>query len=147
MKKIAALICVWLCLLVVGGCSPFTGIPKTDDEWGIVLVAKDVTPTGMTIVCAQRGVELDGDLLSGEYYRLEMPKDDTWVRVRGKGVGGWTAAGWIIRENGVIEWKQSWENMYGALEPGQYRIVKEISYIHAPGDYEEKEYFAEFTIE
>ncbi len=147
MKRIMALVCVWLCLLVVGGCSPFTGIPKTDDEWGIVLVAKDVTPTGMTIVCAQRDVEPNGEWLSGSYFRLETLKDGAWIPVEPLKNTGWTAEGWIVRVNDIVEWEENWEWLYGPLSPGQYRIVKEILYSHSPGDYEEKEYYAEFTIE
>lgn len=147
MKRIVALVCVWLCLLVAGGCSPFTGIPKTDDEWGIVLVAKDVTPTSMTIVCAQRGVEPDGRWLSGEYYRLETLENGEWVRLKPLKDNVWLAVGWTVRVNDIVEWEENWEWLYGPLSPGQYRIVKKILYSHETDDYEEKEYFAEFTIE
>lgn len=146
MKKVAVLFCVVIFLFASNGCSRFAGIPETDDEWGIVLVAKDVTPTSMTIVCAQHGVEPDGEWLSGSYFRLEALKDGTWVPVEPLKNTGWTAEGWIVRVNDVVEWEESWEWLYGSLSPGQYRIVKEILYSHVPGDYEKKEYFAEFTI-
>ena len=146
MKKIAALICTVICLFALNGCSRFAGIPETDDEWGIVLVAKDVTPTSMTIVCAQRDVKPDGKWMSGSYFRLEVIEDGDWVRLDPKIRTGWTTEGWIIRVNDVVEWEESWERLYGELSPGQYRIVKNILYSHATNDYEEKEYFAEFTI-
>ena len=147
MKRIMAFVCAIICLLMLSGCSPIVGNSKTDDEWGVLLLAKDVTSTGMTILCAQGGVELDGNLLSGSYYRLEWPRNGAWVRVRSNGTQNWTDVGWTVRKNGMVEWKENWESMYGSLAPGQYRVAKKFSYTSATGVNEEKEYYLEFTVE
>ena len=120
-------------------------------NWGVTLIAKDVTPEGMTLVCTQSGGSPTGELRTGTYYVLEQEVQGVWCIVeyaenmRGKEVC-WDAVAWIIPINDTVEWEVDWEWLYGSLEPGHYRIGKEIMDFRGTGDYDKKMYYAEFAI-
>ncbi len=114
------------------------------DDWGITLLVKDVTPTGATIVFSQSGGNPSGELDTGSYYRLEYNNKELAFAVEGD--IAWTSEAYMIPKGGEVEMNVNWEWLYGTLEPGTYRIVKQVMDFRAPGDYDEKEYSAEFTI-
>ena len=120
-------------------------------NWGVTLIAKDVTPEGMTLVCTQSGGSPTGELSTGTYYVLEQEVQGVWCIVeyaenmRGKEVC-WDAVAWIIPMNDTVEWEVDWEWLYGSLEPGHYRIGKEIMDFRGTGDYNKEMYYAEFEI-
>ncbi len=114
------------------------------DEWGITLSVKNVTATGATVVFGQKGGNTTGELNSGSYYRLEHNNEELAFAVEGDIV--WTAEAYMIPKGGEVEMEVNWEWLYGTLEPGTYRIVKQVMDFRGPGDYDEKEYSAEFTI-
>lgn len=129
------------------------GLPTPEiSNWGVTLTAKDITPEGMTIVCTQSGGSSSGELNTGSYYVLEQEVQGVWCVVeyaenmRGKEVC-WDAVAWIIPMNDTVEWEVDWEWLYGSLEPGHYRIGKEIMDFRGTGDYDKKMYYAEFEIE
>ena len=121
------------------------------NQWGLTLHAEDVTTKGLTIVCTQSGGSPAGELNTGSYYVLEQEVQGVWCVVeyaenmRGKEVG-WDAKAWIIPMNDTVEWKVDWEWLYGSLEPGHYRIGKEIMDFRGTGDYDKVMYYAEFEI-
>ena len=119
------------------------------DPWGVTLTAKNVTDSGLTIVCEQVGVSGAKELLTGSYYTIEKLVNNGWKTVDylpHEYEIGWTTEGWLIPENQTVEWLENWEWLYGKLSPGKYRIGKSIMYWLAPGDYEKKMYYAEFEI-
>ena len=121
------------------------------NELGLTLHAKDVTSEGMTIVCTQSGGSPTGELSTGSYYVLEQEVLGVWCIVeytedaKSKNIG-WTAEAWIIPMNDTVEWEVDWEWLYGSLEPGHYRIGKEIMDFRGTGDYDKEMYYAEFEI-
>ncbi len=121
----------------------------TADKWGVYLRAKDVTPKGLTLVCTQSGGNAEGELQTGSYYRLEYyeSKSDEWIELsHGIDNLAWTMEAWMIPCGQSVEWNVDWTFLYGNLEPGYYRIVKEIMDFTGTGNYEEAEYFATFEI-
>ena len=60
---------------------------------------------------------------------------------------GWTEEAWIIPMNDICEWDVDWEWLYGAVPSGKYRIGKSIDDFRNTGDYDTKNYYAEFEIE
>lgn len=54
---------------------------------------------------------------------------------------------WSIPRNKRVEWRVSWETLYGSLPTGHYRIGKEITDFRAGGDYDKYNCYAEFTVE
>ncbi len=132
-----------------------TGISKTAstdaymDEWGIKLTVRDISPTGLTIVCEQQHVEPAGELQTGSPYILERLTDSGWEKVEMLPLEydvAWTMEAWTILPEETTEWKMSWEPLYGALEAGSYRIGKEITDFREAGDCDTKMYYAAFDI-
>ena len=63
------------------GISRTPSISAYQDPWGVKLTAKNITPSGLTIVCTQQDGEPTGELQTGSYYGLEMLQDGEWVAV------------------------------------------------------------------
>ncbi len=115
------------------------------DDWGITLSVTDVTPTGLTVVFTQSGGNHTGELMTGSYYRLENKDKELAYIVEGD--VAWTSEAYMIQKDGETEMQANWQWLYGTLEPGAYRIYKEVMDFRGPGDFDEKEYSAEFTVE
>ena len=115
------------------------------DDWGITLSVTDVTPTGLTVVFKQSGGNPTGELMTGSYYRLENKDKELAYIVEGD--VAWTAEAYMIQKDGETEMQVNWQWLYGTLEPGTYRIFKGVTDFRGPGDFDEKEYYAEFTVE
>ena len=127
------------------------GLPTPEvSSWGITLTAKDITSTGLTLVCTQSGGSPTGELNSGSYYVLEKSEEGSWGAVdyaNPEMEVGWDAVAWTIPMDDSVEWKVDWEWLYGSLSAGHYRIGKEITDFRASGDYDKEYYYAEFEIE
>ena len=50
------------------GISRTPSISAYQDPWGVKLTAKNITPSGLTIVCTQHDGEPTGELQTGSYY-------------------------------------------------------------------------------
>lgn len=105
------------------------------DEWGLTLTAKDVTPTGCTIVFTRSG-ENTGELGTGSPFVIERYKNGKWTEVELINDIDWTDEGWIIGDTSA-EFKEKWKNIYGELSAGKYRIGKDV---------DRKMYYAYFEI-
>ena len=115
---------------------------------GVTLTAEDVTPNGLTLVCTQSGGAPTGELQTGSRFWLEVYSEGNWFPVKDDMEDVfWTMEAWSIPGNKRVEWSVSWETLYGSLPTGQYRIGKEIMDFRAGGDYDEYNYYAEFTVE
>jgi len=119
------------------------------DEWGIGLAAENISQTGLTIVCRQRGKEPSGRLQTGSYYSLERLEEGQWEALDmlpQEGELMWTQEAWLISAETDTRWEVDWEWLYGSLPAGRYRIGKEIMDFREPGDFDEKMYYACFDI-
>ncbi len=121
-----------------------------DDEgfpdWGLTLSVKDVTPSGMTLVCTQSGGEPTGDLQTGTDYKLIVLKE-VWEEVPTIIENyGWDSLAYMISANDVTEFEYNWEWLYGELPPGIYRMVKGFMDFRGSGDYDYFDYWVEFEI-
>jgi len=151
MKKIVVFLMAAL-LLFTSGCSQNTKPSvsgEEPDEWGITLSAEDVTHTGMTLVCTQSGGKYKGELQTGTPFYLERFVEGEWFPVTAipEEEIAWTLVALGIQPNTTTKWKVDWEFLYGYLEPGTYRMAKEIVDFRGPGKYTEKTYYVEFGIE
>lgn len=114
---------------------------------GVTMTAKDVTPTGLTLVCIQSGGFPTGELQTGSPFWLESYSYGNWEKTpRDMEEIFWTAEAWIIPQESSVEWSVNWENIYSALPAGRYRIGKEIMDFRGPGDYDTYHCYAEFEI-
>ena len=128
------------------------GFEETVDEtWGLTLSVRDVTPTGLTLVFTQSGGAPTGMLQTGSPYWLEVDEGGVWEAVPElpleDGVErGWHSIAYLIPMNDSVEREVNWQYLYGELPAGTYRIGKEIMDFRESGDYDERDYYAEFTI-
>ena len=134
-------------IAVVEGSSS-SGNLEINDPWGIALTVKDVTPTGVTIVCAQSGGTDVAELNTGSYFVVEQLHGDHWEVCTSiiEGEFAWTAEAWMIPQGDSVEWKTDWAWLHGELAPGTYRVGKEIDNFRGTGDFDTAVYYAEFTI-
>ena len=115
--------------------------------WGISLMATDVSPYGMTLVCTQSDGSPTGELQTGSEYRLYTKKSGVWVEVPTvRKDFCWDAVAYSIPMNESREFEINWEWLYGELPVGTYRIGKEIMDFRGAGDYDEEWYYAEFEV-
>ena len=124
--------------------------PAVSDEgfpnWGLTLSVKDVTESGLTLVCTQSGGELTGELQTGSDYKLIVLKE-AWEDVPTIIEDyGWTAEAYMIAEDDVTEFEYNWEWLHGKLPAGTYRLVKGFTDFRESGDYDSFTYWVEFEI-
>ena len=125
--------------------------PDTNDEgfpnWGLTLSVKDVTESGLTLVCTQSGGELTGELQTGSDYKLIVLKE-AWEDIPTIIEDyGWTEEAYMIAKDDVTEFEYNWEWLYGKLPSGIYRMVKGFTQFRETGDYDDFTYWVEFEIE
>ena len=114
----------------------------------MTLTAEDVTPNGLTLVCTQSGGAPTGEFQTGSRFWLEVYSESNWFPVKDDMEDVfWTMEAWSIPRNKRVEWRVSWETLYGSLPTGHYRIGKEITDFRAGGDYDKYNCYAEFTVE
>lgn len=169
MKKCLLNILVLTAMCSLGGCGkePVGDPPIVDEEyfyvdekneeleikedegfpdWGITLSVKDVTDSGLTLVCTQSGGEADGELQTGSDYKLIVLKE-AWEDVPTIIEDyGWTAEAYMIAKDDVTEFNINWEWLYGKLPEGTYRLVKGFMNFRGSGDYDNFPYWIEFEI-
>lgn len=117
-------------------------------DWGLTLSAKDVTPSGLTLICTQSGGEPTGELMTGEDYYLTVWKKEHWRMVVPVIENyGWNSLAHWISKDADTEFEIDWKWLYGELEPGTYRLVKEFMDFRKTADYDKAAYWVEFVIE
>ena len=120
------------------------------DAWGLTFTAKDVTPTGCTVVFTQSGGNPTGEeMFTGTYSIVERYKNGEWGEVEWLPQEydvAWAAVALIINENDSTEFNEGWGTIYGVLPAGKYRIGKKVTDFRKAGDYDEKMYYAYFEI-
>ena len=125
-------------------------LPDAGDEgflnWGLTLSVKDVTESGLTLVCTQSGGELTGELQTGSDYKLIVLKE-AWEDVPTIIEDyGWDMIAYMVSKDDVTEFEYNWEWLYGKLPAGTYRMVKGFTEFRETGDYDNFDYWIEFEI-
>ena len=123
------------------------GFDLMEETWGAALSVRDVTPTGLTLICTQSGGAPTGELQTGSPFWLEKYVGGAWEMVPlVPTCVDWTMEAYLIPMNDSVEWEVNWGYLYGELPAGVYRIGKDIMDFRNAGDYDEREYHAQFTI-
>ena len=152
MKKIilTILICGFM-VLGITGCgnskNEFDIGNKSDikiSQNDVVMTIKDETlkNTGTTLVLTNNS---DKNFQYGNPYEIEIKKDGEWHKINVELTFNVPAFQLSTKESKEIE--LNWENVYGKLATGTYRIVKKIDYEYEDGKYETFNVAVEFTIE
>ena len=122
------------------------GLDEGFPNWGLTLSVKNVTESGLTLVCTQSGGELTGELQTGSDYKLIVLKE-AWEDVPTIIEDyGWNTIAYEVFKNGVTEFEYNWEWLYGKLPAGTYRLVKGFTHFRESGDYDTFAYWTEFEI-
>ena len=142
-----------MCVCVVLG---LTGCGKQKNEFDIgnksdikisqndvIMTIKEGTLTNKsaTLVLTNNS---DKNFQYGTPYEIEIKKDGEWHKINVELNFTMPAFQLSARENNEIE--INWENGYGKLEKGTYRIIKGIDYEYEEGKYKPFNIAVEFTI-
>ena len=148
MKKIILLII--LCLTLTG-CQ---GTPKQKVDipfnpnytLTIELDGESITNTGLSFTVSE---DMENPNTYGEWYEIEKFVDNVWLKVSTINTCEFNDVGLQVDDGKSIVFNINWEYCYGALESGEYRIVKYlIPYLEREATEEDREYFyVEFTID
>jgi len=115
---------------------------------GVTMIVKEgtVSSTGLAVTFENNS---DKQINYGEHFLLEKKIKEKWYQVP-FAIDGNPAIrdiGYSLDSSGVKEWKVDWDWLYGSLDNGEYRIVKEILDFRNAGDYDKYHLTAEFTVE
>ena len=109
----------------------------------VTMIIKDGTLTnnGATLILTNNS---DKNFQYGTPYEIEIKKDGEWHKINVELNFTMPAFQLSARENREIE--INWENGYGKLAKGTYRIIKGIDYEYEEGKYKSFNVAVEFTI-
>lgn len=138
-------------IIFLAGCKPTDWEPTTFDSInnleGVSMVALEgsITNTGMTIHFEN---ETENDYIYGSSFSLKKNIEDDWYQVPIIVVDyAFDDIGHELPASDSREWTVDWEWLYGELDSGKYRIVKDVLNVREPGDYDTYYLAEEFTIE
>jgi len=148
-KILVFIICCFM-LFLVTGCM----INKNDFDIGkesnivitpnkVTLSIKDgsLTKTGAILVLKNNS---DVTIQYGYPYEIEIKKYDKWHKINVE--LNFILPAFSLKTNEIKELELNWENGYGTLASGDYRIIKNIDIEKEDGTYESFYVSAEFSI-
>lgn len=110
------------------------------DASGVSLTIKSgtLTNTSATVIITD---ENNQKTSYGQWFRIDKKENNTWKEVdKISDNYAFIALAYNVGEDGTLEMKQDWKDLYGELESGTYRLVKQIN------DNVTKYFWVEFTI-
>lgn len=114
---------------------------------GVTMSVKEdtVSSKGLTVVLENNS---NAQCIYSEDFLLEKKINDTWyqVPISIDGNYGFEGIGYDLNSGDNREWNVDWDWLYGILDAGEYRIVKEILDFRNTGDYDKYYLAAEFSI-
>ncbi len=107
---------------------PFDGTEDCAFLWDVTLTTEDVSSAGLTLVITQYGGPDGETLFTGSYFTIQQQRGGEWAELSPvDGAPAWTDELLAIPAGDSARWTVDWHRLYGELEPGHYRIGKEIS--------------------
>ncbi|UNC92602.1 immunoglobulin-like domain-containing protein [Candidatus Contubernalis alkaliaceticus] len=124
--------------------TPYETVKNFD---GVTMTIKKGTAssTGLTVTFKNNS---NSQCIYGDYFWLEKKINERWyqVPVAIEGDYGFNDIGYDLRSEDNGEWAVDWDWLYGSLDTGEYRIVKNIMDFKSSGDYDTYYLTAEFSI-
>ncbi len=118
-KFILCLVCI-ICL--VTGCGN-KNIYEQQTLDNVSINIDNVTPTGATLTIKD---ENENPYIYGEWYEIEKEVDSEWERLETINDLLFNDLGYKVDENNTVSFTMDWQDYYGTLEPGSYRLIKRI---------------------
>ena len=114
----------------------------------LTLSATKITPTKATLNIHQYNKSVPGEFTFGEEFEMERKQDSKWTKlpIVFKGNYGFHAIAICIAKDDVTTHEYHWEKLYGALEPGDYRMKITIIHESDNGVFEKYPIYAYFLI-
>jgi hypothetical protein len=114
---------------------------------GVVMTLKKetISGNGLTVIFQNKSDKL---CTYGEHFWLEKKINGKWyqVPVKIKDNYAFTDIGYSVAPGHESEWKVDWSWLYGSLDTGEYRIIKNVLDFRKTADYSTYFLTAEFTI-
>lgn len=129
-KKLYGILICFIFMLGITGCNTEAIIKDTaelNEVEGVSMTIQKGTlkRTSATIVIT----DLSGKKNTyGEEYRIDKKENGNWKKldVIIEGEYGWTSIGYLVGANNKLVMEINWKWLYGKLEDGEYRLVKNI---------------------
>ena len=150
MKKILTILLCGIMVLGMAGCGKAKNKFDIGNKSNIKISQNDVIMTikegtltnkSATIVLTNNS---EKNFQYGNPYEIEIKKDGEWHKINIELYFDMPAFQLSAKESKEIE--LDWENEYGKLTEGTYRIIKEIDYEYKEGKYETSNIAVEFNI-
>lgn len=151
MKKILTILLCGIMVLGMAGCGKEKNKFDIGNKSNIKISQNDVIMTIKEGTLTNRSATLvltnnsDKNFQYGDPYEIEIKKDGEWHKINIELYFDMPAFQLSAKESKEIE--LDWENGYGKLANGTYRIIKEIDYEYEKQKYETFNIAVEFTIE
>ncbi|MHA6251648.1 immunoglobulin-like domain-containing protein [Oceanobacillus sp. CAU 1775] len=123
-----------------------TSYESINDLNGVTMqvVEETVSPLGLSVRIENNS---DNRVVFSDDFLLEMKIAEDWFQVPIKLESyGFNDIGYEVEPGASEEWPANFEWLYGSLEDGDYRIFKKVLDFRGPGDFDEYDVAAEFTI-
>lgn len=149
-KTILTILLCGIMVLVMAGCEKQKNEFDIGDKSNIKISKNDVIMTIKEGTLTNKSVTLvltnnsDNNFQYGNSYEIEIKKDGEWHKINAELYFNLLLFQLSAKESKEIE--LDWENGYGKLAKGTYRIIKEIDYEYKEGKYETFNVAVEFTI-
>lgn len=106
---------------------------------------ESISPQGLTLIFKS---ESKNEAIYGDYFLLEEKVNGQWyeVPVSFKGDYGFNDIGYSLNKGEKKEHEEDWEWLYGSLDKGHYRIIKDVLDFRKTGDFDVYYLGAEFEI-
>lgn len=119
------------------------------EKLGLSLEVTECTAAGATLVFRQSGGSPSGELIFGDAYHIERYDGGEWIDMSvAIAINyGFHEIEYTIPLGEEQEFQIDWEWLYGELEPGEYRIRKDVDDFRKTADYDVYEIYAYFTVD
>ncbi len=149
-KKIFTILLCGIMVLGITGCrslkNEFEVGNKSDvkiSQGDVSMSIKDRTlkNTGATLILTNNS---NKEFQYGNPYKMEIKQNGEWYKISVE--INFTLPAFCLKSKESKEIELNWENGYGKLTSGTYRIIKEINYEKEEGNFETFNVAVEFTI-
>lgn len=130
-KKLLLLVLSGLIILTNTGCiinknnfdvGEKSDIPIIKNDLSLFLKEGTLSNKGATFILKN---DSDVDIEYGNPYEIEIKRDGSWYKINV--VIDFNMIAYVLKSNEEIELEIDWENSYGILATGEYRVIKSIS--------------------
>lgn len=152
MKRfICLMIFITLSLILTTGCTEIIDWKPTEynnlnnfDGVNMNIKEETVSSTGLTVVIENNS---ETQCIYGEDFLLEKKINEKWYQVPTIIENyGFDDIGYVLEPGEKGEWRVDWDWLYGKLDSGEYRIVKNVLDFRNTGNFEEYSLAASFKI-